>query len=111
MQHDKNVPPPNCGSCHEKELKDYAGGWIQERKGTDAPAFLKMAFPIIGLSCTAYLVIYMYGEIEHSERGPLVRQFNQISQTSPALMYIVAALALIYVLLVVKFAISKFKED
>ncbi|MDR3456225.1 MAG: cytochrome c3 family protein [Verrucomicrobiae bacterium] len=24
MQHDKNLPPPNCGSCHEKELKDYA---------------------------------------------------------------------------------------
>ena len=24
MVHDKNVPPPNCASCHEKEQKDYA---------------------------------------------------------------------------------------
>ena len=24
MQHDKNVPPPNCTGCHEKEGKDYA---------------------------------------------------------------------------------------
>ena len=23
--HDKNVPPPNCAGCHEKEGKDYAG--------------------------------------------------------------------------------------
>jgi len=25
MVHDKNVPPPNCAGCHEKEGKDYAG--------------------------------------------------------------------------------------
>jgi cytochrome b subunit of formate dehydrogenase len=25
LVHDKNVPPPNCASCHEKEGKDYAG--------------------------------------------------------------------------------------
>ena len=25
MVHDKNVPPPNCAGCHEKEQKDYAG--------------------------------------------------------------------------------------
>ena len=24
MVHDKNVPPPNCAGCHEKEQKDYA---------------------------------------------------------------------------------------
>ena len=24
MQHDKNVPPPNCTGCHDKEGKDYA---------------------------------------------------------------------------------------
>jgi cytochrome b subunit of formate dehydrogenase len=23
--HDKNVPPPNCTGCHEKEARDYAG--------------------------------------------------------------------------------------
>ena len=25
MQHDKNVPPPNCTGCHDQEGKDYAG--------------------------------------------------------------------------------------
>ena len=25
LVHDKNVPPPNCAGCHEKEGKDYAG--------------------------------------------------------------------------------------
>lgn len=24
LQHDKNVSPPNCGSCHEKEVKEYS---------------------------------------------------------------------------------------
>ena len=24
LQHDKNVPPPNCTGCHDKEGKDYA---------------------------------------------------------------------------------------
>src|ERR1017187_1094002 len=24
MQHDKNVPPPNCAGCHDKEQADYA---------------------------------------------------------------------------------------
>ena len=32
-----------------EDLKEYAGGWMTERKGTDAPAFLKLAFPVIGL--------------------------------------------------------------
>ncbi len=98
-------------SEENKELKEYAGGWIMERKGTDAPGFLKLAFPIIGICCTAYLVLYMYGEVDHAERGSLVQKFNQVSETSPLLMYIVAALAFVYVILVVKFAISKFKED
>ena len=35
------------------EVKDYAGGWITEKKGTEVPGFLKLAFPIIGLSCVA----------------------------------------------------------
>jgi cytochrome b subunit of formate dehydrogenase len=25
LVHDKNIPPPNCAGCHEKEEKDYAG--------------------------------------------------------------------------------------
>jgi len=98
-------------SEENKELKDYAGGWIQERKGTDAPGFLKLAFPVIGVCAASYLILFMNGEVDHADRGPLVQKFNAATQSSPTLMYIVAALAFVYVILVVKFAISKFKED
>jgi Na+/H+ antiporter NhaC len=93
------------------DLKEYAGGWMTERKGTDAPGFLKLAFPIIGLGCTAYLIIYMNGEVNHAERGVLVQKFNAATTTADGLMYFVAALALIYVLTVVVFAIKKFHEE
>jgi len=95
---------------HE-EIKEYAGGWMTERKGTDAPAFLKLAFPVIGLFCVAYLVVYMNGEVTHSDRGTIVQKFNEMTTSSPGLMYTVAALGLIYVVLVAAFAIRKFKEE
>jgi hypothetical protein len=98
-------------SNENEQIKNYADGWIQERKGTDAPAFLKIAFPIIGLFCTAYLVLYMTGEVDHTGRGAIVQKFNEATETSPMLMYIIAAMALVYVIAVVLFAIRKFKED
>jgi Na+/H+ antiporter NhaC len=98
-------------SEQKNELKDYAGGWITERKGTDVPGFLKLAFPVIGLGCVAYLFLQIFGDTGHATRGPLVQEFNKVSQTSPVLSYIVAILALVYVLIVVTFAIRKFHED
>ncbi len=94
-----------------EDLKDYVDGWITERKTADTPGFLKLAFPVIGLGCTAYLVMQMYGDVHHATRGPLVEQFNKVSQTSPGLMYVVTGLSLVYVLTVVAFAIRKFHED
>ena len=94
-----------------EDLKEYAGGWMTERKGTDVPPFLKLAFPIIGLSCVAYLILYMNGEVNHAERGTLVQQFNRATESSPVLMYTVAALGLVYVIWVVLFAIRKSHED
>ena len=98
-------------SNETEELKDYADGWMTERKGTDVPGFLKLAFPVIGFSCVAYLVLQMYGDVAHATRGSLVQKFNEVSQTSPALSYTVAALGLVYVIAVVIFAIGKPHED
>jgi len=95
---------------HE-DLKEYADGWMTERKGTDAPGFLKLVIPIIGLGCTAYLVAQMYGDTGHATRGPLVQQFNTATKTNPALMYGIAAMALIYVAIVAIFAFRKPHED
>ncbi len=95
---------------HE-DLKEYADGWMTERKGTDAPGFLKLVIPIIGLGCTAYLVMQMYGDTGHATRGPLVQQFNAATKTNPVLMYGIAALALLYVAIVAVFAFRKPHED
>lgn len=95
----------------KNELKEYAGGWMTERKGTDVPGFLKLAFVVIGLSCVAYLVLYMNGEVNHEDRGRLVQVFNRATETSPGLMYGVALLGLIYVAIVVVFALRKMHED
>ncbi|MFN7923158.1 MAG: hypothetical protein U0Q16_23860 [Bryobacteraceae bacterium] len=90
-----------------KEIKDYADGWITERKGTDAPPFLKASYVVVGLGCTAYLVVFMNGEVNHEDRGPLVRAFNAATQSSDGLMYAIAAIALVFVLAVIAFAFSK----
>ena len=93
------------------EIKEYAGGWITERKGTGIPTFLKFAYIVIAAGALAYFLIFMYGEVNHSTRGALVRQFNAVTQSSSGLMYFVAALIVIYAVIVVKFAFSKFHED
>jgi len=93
-----------------EEIKEYAGGWITERKGTDVPGFLKLAFPIIGLGCCAYFLLYMHGETKHADRGALVQKLNEATQGSDALMYAVTAMALAFVVIVVSFAIRKSHE-
>lgn len=97
-------------SEQKEELKDYAGGWIMEKKGTDFPFFLKLAFPIIGLGATAYIVLQMMGDVGHATRGAFVQQFNKVTQTSPALQYAVAILALIYVVIMAVFTFRSVKE-
>lgn len=91
----------------KQEIKDYAGGWITEKEGTEVPGFLKLAFPIIGLSCTAYLILYINGEVNHSERGPLVQAMDKVTGDANGLMYFVALLALIFVVSVLMFAYRK----
>ena len=91
----------------DKDIKDYAGGWITEKKGTEVPGFLKLAFPVIGLSSVAYLILYINGEVDHSERGPLVRAFDQVTGDANGLMYVVFALAAVFVVTVVLFAFRK----
>ncbi len=95
----------------ETEIKEYADGWITERKGTDVPRFLKFAFPVIAGGCLIYLFLYMNGEETHSDRGVLVRAFNAVTGTSNGFMYFVAALAVIFALLLISFAFRKFHED
>ena len=93
------------------DVKEYADGWILERKGTDVPTFLKFAFIVIGAGAIAYFMIYMNGETTHDERGPLVRAFNTTTGDANWLMYGVAGLALIFLVSLVVFVFRAFHED
>jgi hypothetical protein len=95
----------------QNEIKEYAGGWITEKKGTEVPGFLKLAFPVIGLGCVSYFILYMNGEVSHDERGPLVRAMNAATTGADGLMYVVAGLALIFVVTVVLFAFRKSSHE
>ncbi len=89
------------------DIKDYAGGWITERKGTDVPAFLKFSYIVIAGGVLAYFLMFMFGEVDHATRGALVRQMNAATQSSHGLMYFVAALIVIYAVITVVFAFRK----
>lgn len=91
----------------KKKLKEYADGWITEQEGTEIPGFLKLAFPVIALGAIIYFFAYMYGEVNHPERGPLVRALNAATEASATLMYAIAALIVIFGVIVVAFALGK----
>lgn len=93
------------------KIKEYAEGWITERKGTDVPTFLKFAYIVIAGGCLAYLVMFMNGETGHAERGPLVQMFNTVSPSANGLMYFVTAIGVVYAIILVGFAFKKFHED
>jgi len=94
-------------SPDKPKLKKYAGGWIHEREGTAVPGFLKLAYVVIAASAAAYFFLYMYGEVNHPDRGPLVRSMNAATEASGSLMYAVAALIVIYGIIVVIFSFGK----
>lgn len=89
------------------KLKEYAGGIITEREGTAVPGFLKLAYIVIGGGAVAYFFAYMYGEVNHPDRGPLVRSLNAATEASGALMYGIAALILVFGIVVIAFSFGK----
>jgi hypothetical protein len=89
------------------KIKEYAGGWITEREGTDIPTFLKFAYIVIAGGCVTYFLLYMYGEVNHPERGSLVRALNAATEASAGLMYAIAALIVIFGIITVVFSFRK----
>jgi len=92
---------------NEKKIKNYADGWITEREGTEIPGFLKLAFPVILIGCISYFILYMYGEVNHPDRGPLVRALNAATEASGTLMYMIAGMIVIFGVILVAFALGK----
>jgi len=90
-----------------EKLKEYAGGWIKEREGTEIPTFLKFAYIVIAGGAVTYFLLYMNGEVNHPERGPLVRALNAATEASAGLMYAIAALIVIFGVITVVFSFGK----
>ena len=105
------MPETKAAKEPESEIQEYADGWITERKGTGVPTFLKFAYIAIAAGVITYFLVYMYGEVNHSDRGALVRQFNQMTQSSPALMYAIASMIVIYAIIVITFAFKAVHKD
>ncbi|HMV50972.1 MAG TPA: hypothetical protein PLD20_28295 [Blastocatellia bacterium] len=95
----------------QNELHEYADGWITERKGTEVPTFLKIAYIFIAGGAMTYLVVYMNGEINHSERGVLVRIFNAATTSANGLMYTIVGIGVVYALILLAFAFRKFHQE
>ena len=95
----------------DQGLKQYADGWISERKGTGVPGFLKLAYIVIMAGVIGYFFLFMFGEVNHSDRGALVRQFNQATQSSPGFMYTVIAMVVVYAIIVIAFAFKAVHKD
>jgi flagellar biosynthesis protein FlhB len=94
-------------SPDKPKIKEYADGWITEREGTTVPGFLKLAYIVIAAGAATYFFKYMYGEVNHADRGPLVRALNAATEASGSLMYAIAALIVIYGIIVVAFSFGK----
>ena len=89
------------------KLKEYADGWITEREGTDVPRFLKFAYIVIAGGALAYFLIYMYGEVNHPDRGALVRAMNAATEASSGLMYAIAAMIVLFGIIVIAYSFGK----
>ena len=89
------------------KIKEYADGWITEQAGTEVPGFLKLAYIVIAGGCLAYFLIYMYGEVNNEGRGHLVRAMNAATEASAGLMYAIAAMIVVFGVIVVAFAFGK----
>ena len=89
------------------KIKEYAGGLLTEREGTAIPGFLKLAYIVIAGGALAYFLIYMYGEVNHPDRGGLVRAMNAATEASAGLMYAIAAMIVVFGIVVVVFSFGK----
>ena len=88
-------------------IKEYADGWLTEQAGTEVPGFLKLAYIVIAGGALAYFLIYMNGEVANEGRGHLVRAMNAATEASAGLMYAIAALILVFGIIVVAFSFGK----
>ena len=80
---------------------------VSHNFGRFKTTFLKFAYIVIAGGCVTYFLLYMNGEVNHSERGPLVRALNAATEASAGLMYAIAGLIVIFGIVTVVFSFGK----
>jgi len=89
------------------EVKEHAGGWITERKGTKVPGFLKLSYVGFSLFGIVYLFLYRMGEVAHGARGAFVRELNQSMDVPPGpFIALLAACVILFVAGLLMFTFS-----
>jgi hypothetical protein len=91
-------------------LKEYADGWITEGEGMAVPPLLKFAYIVIAAGAFTYFLVHMYGAVDHSDRGSLVRAMNAATEASGGLMYAIAAMIVIFGMIVVALSFGKSQD-
>jgi len=88
------------------KVAEYAEGRIAGREGA-IPAFVKLAYIAIAAGAPIYFLVYLYGAVDRPDRGSLVRAMTAATQASAGLMYAIAALIVVFGVIVVASSFGK----
>ena len=91
----------------ETKIKEYADGWITEREGMPIPGFLKLAFIVISGGALGYILLFINGDVNNPDRGALVRAMDAATEFSATLMYVIAAMIVVFGVTVVAFSLRR----
>ena len=91
------------------KLKEYASSSIAEREGA-MPGFLKLAYLTVGGAALAYFFIYLHGTVVNPGSTGVVHALNAATQASASLMNAVAAMIVVFGIIVVLFSFGKSQD-
>jgi hypothetical protein len=74
------------------------------------PGLLKLTYIVIAAGAFAYFLIYMHAAVDHPDRAVLVPALNAAAQASAGLMYAIAAMIVVFGVLVVALSFGKSQD-
>lgn len=91
----------------QTDLKEYASGWLTQRKSAEIPGYLKAIFALIGLFATGYLVSAsgVTASVSAAQENDL------LASTGEWAMYAIAAVTLVYACIAGVSALRKSREE
>lgn len=89
--------------------KEYGTGSVAESEGA-MPGSLKLAYLTVGGAALAYFFIYLHGTVDNPGRTGVVHAMNAATQASAGLMNAVAAMIVVFGIIVVLFSFGKSQD-